>query len=112
MREQGIDLDAITIQNEPLNANNTPSMIMEPQEQAAFIKQALGPAFRKAGIKTKIQLYDHNCDRPDYALTILNDPDASRYVDGSAFHLYGGTIDALSQVHDAFPEKNLYFSEQ
>ena len=59
-----------------------------------------------------IQVYDHNCDRPDYPLTILNDPEARQYVDGSAFHLYGGEMGALSQVHEAYPEKNLYFTEQ
>jgi glucosylceramidase len=112
MARHGIHLDAITIQNEPLNDNNTPSMIMEAGDEAVFIKEALGPAFRQAGITTKIQLYDHNCDRPDYPLMILNDPGARQYVDGSGFHLYGGEIGALSQVHDAYPEKHIYFTEQ
>jgi glucosylceramidase len=112
MEAQGIKVDAITIQNEPLNPKNTPSMVMQPEEQAAFIKQALGPAFRKAGIQTKIFLYDHNCDRPDYPIAVLNDPEARQYVDGSAFHLYGGEITALTKVHDAYPSKNLYFTEQ
>jgi glucosylceramidase len=112
MSAQGIRLDAITIQNEPLNANNTPSMVMEAADQAAFIKQALGPAFHKAAIHTHILLYDHNCDRPDYPLTVLDDPAARPYVDGSAFHLYGGDISALSQVHDAYPANHLYFTEQ
>jgi glucosylceramidase len=108
----GIQLDAITLQNEPLNPNNTPSMVLEASDAAVFIKEALGPAFHKAGITTKIQVYDHNCDRPDYPLTILKDSEARQYVDGSAFHLYGGEIGALSQVHEAYPEKNLYFTEQ
>src|SRR6185437_4586353 len=91
---------------------NTPSMVMEAPEQGQFIKNDLGPAFQKAGIKTKIILYDHNCDRPDYPLSILKDPAAYKYVDGSGFHLYGGKIEALTEVHDAFPKKNLYFTEQ
>jgi len=112
MKAEGITIDAITIQNEPLHPGNNPSMLMLPLEQAAFIKQSLGPAFQKAGITTKIILYDHNADRPDYPLTILKDPEAAKYVDGSAFHLYGGTIDSLMQVHEKFPQKNLYFTEQ
>jgi glucosylceramidase len=112
MQAEGIKIDAITIQNEPLNPKNTPSMVMQPEEQATFIKQALGPDFRKAGVQTKIFLYDHNCDRPDYPLTVLNDPEARQYVDGSAFHLYGGEITALTKVYDAYPSKNLYFTEQ
>jgi glucosylceramidase len=112
MRAEGITIDAITIQNEPLNPKNNPSMVMEPDEQAAFIKNSLGPLFRKEGIRTKILLYDHNADRPDYPITILNDREAALYVDGSAFHLYGGTIEALQEVHKAHPDKHLYFTEQ
>lgn len=112
MAAEGIRIDAITIQNEPLHPGNNPSLLMLAEDQAAFIKKSLGPTFRKEKIDTKIIVYDHNADRPDYPLTILNDPEAAQYVDGSAFHLYGGTIDALSKVHDAHPEKNIYFTEQ
>jgi len=112
MRAAGIVIDAVTPQNEPLNPDNTPSMVVEPAAEAALIGKSLGPAFRKAGIETRIIVYDHNCDRPDYPLTILNDPEARQYVEGSGFHLYEGEITALTKVHDAYPEKNLYFTEQ
>jgi len=112
MKAEGIRIDAITIQNEPLHPGNNPSLLMLPQEQAQFIRQNLGPAFRQASIDTKIILYDHNADRPDYPISILNDPDAKQYVDGSAFHLYAGPISALSEVHKAHPDRNLYFTEQ
>jgi glucosylceramidase len=112
MKAEGIRIDAITIQNEPLNPKNNPSLLMQATEQATFIKKNLGPAFRAAVIDTKIILYDHNADGPDYPLSILDDPEANQYVDGSAFHLYGGKIEALSTVHEAHPDKNLYFTEQ
>lgn len=112
MKAEGVTIDAITIQNEPLHPGNTPSMYMLPEQQLTFIKNNLGPAFKAASISTKIILYDHNADRPDYPMTILADKEAAQYVDGSAFHLYAGPIDTLSKVHDAFPGKNLYFTEQ
>ena len=112
MHKRGIHIDAITPQNEPLNPKNTPSMVVTAEEEAAFIKSALGPVFRKKHVSAKIIVYDHNCDRPDYPMTILADEDAAKYVDGSGFHLYGGTIDAMTKVHDMYPEKNLYFTEQ
>jgi glucosylceramidase len=112
MKREGITIDAITIQNEPLNANNTPSMRMSAAEQADFIRNHLGPALAKAGLTTRIILFDHNLDRPDFPLTILNDPDAARYVDGTGFHYYGGNISSMSILHNAFPDKNLYFTEQ
>lgn len=112
MAAHGIHLDAITPQNEPLNPDNNPSMVMQASEEAAFVSGFLGPALKAAGLDTKIIIYDHNCDRPDYPLSILKDPAAARFVDGSAFHLYAGSIDAMSQVHDAFPDKHIYFTEQ
>lgn len=112
MKQQGITIDAITVQNEPLHPGNNPSLQMLAPEQALFVKQFLGPAFRKNHIKTKIIIYDHNADRPDYPVSILNDTAAAKYIDGSAFHLYGGKIEALSEVHAAHPHKNLYFTEQ
>lgn len=112
MKAEGINIDTLTVQNEPLNEKNTPSMLMLESELDIFIKDNLGPAFKKAGITTKIVLYDHNLDHPLYPLSILRDPAANKYVDGTGFHLYGGTVDAMTQVHDAFPKKNLYFTEQ
>ncbi|HLR37673.1 MAG TPA: glycoside hydrolase family 30 beta sandwich domain-containing protein [Chitinophagaceae bacterium] len=112
MDANGITIDAITPQNEPLNPDNNPSMVMTADEQTDFIKNDLGPAFEKVGIKTKIIIYDHNCDRPDYPITVLKDDDARKYIAGSAFHLYAGDISALSQVHKAYPQKGVYFTEQ
>lgn len=112
MQAEGITIDAITVQNEPLHPGNNPSMFMPDTAQADFIKKSLGPAFVANKIKTKIIVYDHNADRPDYPMTIYKDKEAARYVDGAAFHLYGGKIDALTEVHNSFPEKNLYFTEQ
>ncbi|MDH7463913.1 glycoside hydrolase family 30 beta sandwich domain-containing protein [Chitinophagaceae bacterium 26-R-25] len=112
MKAEGIPIDAITVQNEPLNGNNNPSLVMQSGEQANFVKNNLGPAFQAAGINTKIIVWDHNADVATYPLAILADADAKKYVDGSAFHLYSGSITALSQVHDAHPDKNVYFTEQ
>ncbi len=112
MKAEGITIDAITPQNEPLNPGNNPSLLMTAEQQRDFIKNNLGPAFQAANITTKIIVYDHNCDKPDYPLTILNDPAAKAFVDGSAFHLYAGDISALSTVHSAHPDKHVYFTEQ
>jgi glucosylceramidase len=62
MKAQGITIDAITPQNEPLHPGNNPSMLMPATAQADFIKNNLGPAFQAANITTKIIIYDHNCD--------------------------------------------------
>jgi glucosylceramidase len=112
MKASGITIDAITIQNEPQHGGNNPSMVMSAAEQAAFVKNSLGPIFQTAGITTKIIVWDHNCDNANYPITVLNDAAAKQYINGSAFHLYGGDISALSTVHNAHPDKNVYFTEQ
>lgn len=112
MKANAIPIAAVAPQNEPLNPDNTPSLVMQASEEDQFIRESLGPTFRQAGVPTKIFIYDHNCDRPDYPLAILADPQARQFVDGSAFHLYAGEITALTKVHDAWPDKNVYFTEQ
>lgn len=112
MGAHGIQLDAVTPQNEPQHGGNNPSMVMSFVQQADFIKNHLGPAFQAAGISTKIVVWDHNCDNPAFPIAILDDPAAKPFVAGSAFHLYGGDISALSQVHEKHPDKALWFTEQ
>jgi len=112
MQAKGITIDAVTLQNEPMNPNNNPSMLLSAAEEADFIKNHVGPAFKTAGINTKIFIFDHNCGNPEYPLAILADTSALKYIDGSAFHLYGGDISALTQIHNAAPSKNVYFTEQ
>jgi len=112
MKAEGITINAVTPQNEPLNPNNNPSLVMTALQQADFIKNNLGPAFQSASLDTKIVTFDHNCNHPDYPITVFNDGAAKSFVDGSAFHLYEGEVNAMSTVHDAFPDKNLYFTEQ
>ncbi|HEY4148518.1 MAG TPA: glycoside hydrolase family 30 beta sandwich domain-containing protein, partial [Chitinophagaceae bacterium] len=96
----------------PMNPNNNPSMLLPATDEAAFVKNNLGPALRAAGLNTKIIIFDHNCGNPEYPLAILGDAAALNYIDGTGFHLYGGDISALTTIHNAAPTKNVYFTEQ
>lgn len=121
MKSEGINITSVTIQNEPLNRYNSASLYMTWQEQRDFIKTALGPAFRSAGIQSKIIVYDHNYnydadraenkDQIDYPLHIYSDPEAAQYIDGAAYHAYGGDKSELADVHARNTSKNLYFTE-
>lgn len=112
MKSRGINITAITPQNEPLYSTaNYPCMEMQPDEQLAFIKNHLGPKFQSAGIDARIIIYDHNWDNTNYAISILNDPDAKKYIAGTAFHAYAGDVSAMGTVHNAHPDKDLYFTE-
>lgn len=112
MRQAGIQINAVTIQNEPEHGGNNPSMLMSSSEQTAFIKNHLGPAFKNNRLNTEIVIWDHNADHPNYPIEILNDSIAKSYIAASAFHLYLGEETALSKVHDAHPDKKIYFTEQ
>lgn len=110
-QQEGIRIDAVTPQNEPLNEAAYPSMRMEAAEQANFIRDHLGPAFKQHQLNTGIIIYDHNWDLPQYPISILNDIAARQYVSGSAFHAYAGQVTAMTQVHAQHPDKALYFTE-
>ncbi|MBP5999458.1 MAG: glucosylceramidase [Sediminibacterium sp.] len=112
MQKEGLDINAVTIQNEPEHGGNNPSMLMSAIEQTNFIKNHLGPAFKKEAIATEIVIWDHNADHPNYPIEILNDPIAKSFISASAFHLYLGDETALSKVHQAHPDKKIYFTEQ
>ncbi len=121
LNQEGFNIESVTIQNEPLNRGNSASLYMTWQEQRDFIKIALGPAFKSAGISTKIIVYDHNynydvnkpenADQVGYPIHIYEDPEAAQYVDGAAYHAYGGQKEEMLRIHNSRPDKNLYFTE-
>jgi glucosylceramidase len=112
MRGHGIHVSAVTPQNEPHNWRNEPSMVMSAKEQADFIKGFLGPELRKGAPDTEVLCWDHNCDEPDYPLTVLGDAEARAYIGGVAWHLYNGSPEAMSKVWAHYPDKKVYFTEQ
>jgi glucosylceramidase len=110
--QEGVPIESITLQNEPLHeSQDYPTMRMVSGEQADFLKNHLGPALAQAGLSTKVFVYDHNWDNPDYSVDILNDTNARQYAAGTAFHCYGGDVSAQSRVHDAHPDKEIRLTE-
>lgn len=111
-QSEGITIDSVTPQNEPRHTDNSyPTMGMEPEAQAEFVGDHLGPAFDEAGLETKILIWDHNWDMEDYPLTVLADEQARQHTDGVAWHCYGGNVGAQSRVHEAYPDIDTYFTE-
>lgn len=107
---QGLHIYAVTPQNEPLYCpNHYPGMLMLPEVQSEFVKHHLKPAFEANGITTKILCYDHNWDKPEYPLHMLEE--ARDAIDGVAWHWYGGRASAQSEVFLADPSKEVHFTE-
>ena len=108
MQAYGIDIWAVTPQNEPLNTTNNPSMGMTQEDQYTFVNNYLGPQLESAGFgDVKIICYDHNCDNTEFPIYVAQSP----YVDGTAFHLYAGDISAMTDVYNR-TGKGVYFTEQ
>ncbi|CAM3598210.1 glycoside hydrolase family 30 protein [Marinicrinis lubricantis] len=106
----GLSIYAVTPQNEALySPGHYPGMIMGPEAQSDFIRNDLKPCFVKHGIETKILCYDHNWDRPDYPRTVLEQANAE--VDGVAWHWYGGNPSAQTEIVEAYPDKEVHFTE-
>ncbi len=108
----GINVYAITPQNEPgYSPSSYPTCGWTAEQQRDFIRGHLGPAFQAKKIATKIWCYDHNFNNLRFSTTILADPEASRYVDGTAFHHYEGKPSAMTTLSAKFPDKHVYFTE-
>jgi glucosylceramidase len=108
----GVPIFAITPQNEPLNIpKDYPGMGMSAEEQTTFVRDNLGPAFRDAHLKTKIMIFDHNWDLMAFPKTVLSDPKAAAFVAGTATHCYGGNAYAQTQLHNQFPDKEIWLTE-
>jgi glucosylceramidase len=123
---EGVPVYAVTVQNEPQNRNpdRYPGMDL-PVAQEAKLIVAIGKAFRRARIDTKIFGYDHNWSmhpadiattppgeepETEYPTDLLNS-EAGRWIDGTAFHCYSGDPSRQTELHRAFPEKGIWFTE-
>jgi len=124
---EGIPIYAVTVQNEPGVDRSKekdarwfyPSCHWTGAQERDFIRDHLGPAFRRAGLKTKIWCYDHNYNlQPSgdseglsHPRLILRDPRAAAFVDGVAFHHYEGEPTGMTIFHEEFPRSPIYFTE-
>jgi glucosylceramidase len=114
MRARGLDIRAVTVQNEPAAVQTWDSCIYEAWEEGAFVRDHLGPALARAGLSdVRIYVWDHNRDIiVERAMGALADPEAAKYVYGIADHWYvSEDFGNLSKVHELFPDKHLLFSE-
>lgn len=110
MQARGITIDAITPQNEPLyEPKHYPGMLMPAGQEKVFIHQFLAPALRQAGLSTQILAYDHNWDKPEYPLEVLETAEAD--VSGIAWHWYGGEASAQALVQKRYPHADVYCTE-
>lgn len=113
--KRGVTVDAITIQNEPLNNRaGMPTMKIEADESAGLIQNNVGPALRGAGLDTQVWAYDHNTDQYNYPQTVFNT--AGQYVNTAAWHCYAPGKDQalwapMTQFHDEFPDSEQYMTE-
>ena len=116
-QEAGIPIYSVTVQNEPLNRGNSASLFMGWQEQQKFIAEALGPAFQKAGLSTKIYAFDHNYnydrlpEQQQYPLRVYDNEKAASFLSGAAYHNYGGNRQELLRIGEERPDKELIFTE-
>lgn len=117
----GVPINYVSVQNEPNccqaanpTAMNYPGMSWNPSGLVEFTKNHLYPAFRAAGITTKVLIHDWNYgDYANFGAAILadsgvrNDP----LFGGIAWHGYFGDPAVGSQVHDAYPSVKQFSTE-
>jgi glucosylceramidase len=112
-RELGIAIYAMTLQNEPLMVHRRyPTCHLSWEDQNALLK-LLKAEFVRLGLDTKLWIFDHNFNQAmTYPARILQDPESYAAQDGVAFHSYEGRVEQMGELHAAYPEVNLYFTER
>jgi glucosylceramidase len=111
---EGVPIWGVSVQNEPMATQRWDSCLYTAEEERDFVRDFLGPELEAAGLgQVKIVIWDHNRDlMVERANTVYSDSAAARYVWGTGFHWYGeDCFDHVQQVHDAWPDKQLLFTE-
>ena len=111
---EGVPVWGVSVQNEPAATQRWDSCLYTAEEERDFVRDHLGPALHGAGLgDVKIIIWDHNRDvMVERASVMYSDAKAAQYVWGTGFHWYGADcFDHLQLVHDAWPDKQLLFTE-
>lgn len=113
-REQGVEIDYLTVQNEPMAVQTWDSCIYTAKEEGSFVRDYLGPALEENGLgDIGIFVWDHN--KEDAVLRfkeVLFDKEVERYVRGEALHWYTGDhFEAIELVKKLYPDKEIFFTE-
>ncbi|MBJ6143197.1 glycoside hydrolase family 30 beta sandwich domain-containing protein [Hymenobacter sp. BT559] len=118
-QKQGIPIWGLSVQNEEMATQKWESCLYTAEEERDFIKEYLGPTLQKGGLgDKKLIAWDHNRDLLyQRASTVLDDPEAAKYVWGIGYHWYetwttsGPLFDNERRVHETYPNTNLIFTE-
>ncbi len=118
-KKEGLDIWGVTVQNEPMAVQTWESCVYTAKMERDFVKNNLGPTFKKKGLgDKKIVVWDHNRDLIyQRAETIFNDPEAAKYIWGLGYHWYETwtgshmLFNNVKKVHEAFPDKKLMLTE-
>jgi glucosylceramidase len=109
----GVPVDYVSVQNEPNccqaanpAAMNYPGMAWNPSGLVEFTRNHVYPAFRAAGLTTKVLVHDWNYgDYATFGAAILDDAGVRNdpLFGGIAWHDYFGDPAVGSQVHARYP---------
>lgn len=112
-KKYGINIEYVTVQNEPNAVQIWESCTYTPAEEINFVTNYLYPTFEKNNINTKILIWDHNKEKLfTRSIAELTNNTALKAVAGIAFHYYTGDhFENISLTQNAFPGKLLIHTE-
>jgi glucosylceramidase len=129
----GINIWALSVQNEAQNAPPWEGMTFTPAGMADLIGNYLGPALTQKNRDTKLLIWDwdkgndpmHRDGFVKFNTEVLADAQAAQYIYGTAFHWYAGDLwhemagepmwstdfDSLDRLKQSFPQIHLLATE-
>lgn len=117
-RRNGLDFWAVTGLNEPVTGVKPfifhNSLGISRDDYVTFFKLYLGPMMARRGFQNvKLLMLDDNKGyAPNWVKAMLEDPEASKYISGVAFHWYmNDEYENLNFISKLYPDKFIISSE-
>lgn len=114
MEKKGIDIFALSVQNEPAAVQTWDSCHYSAEDERDFVRDFLGPKLKISNENLKVLVWDHNRgnDLIKRSQIIFSDKKAASYIYGVGFHWYmNEDYESLSNFHNLYPDKSLMFTE-
>lgn len=113
-KERGIKIDAVTVQNEPSTdqRGGCPATLVSAKQEIELAGKLMPAAFKRAGVDTKIWVWDHDFISWERVLEVLADKGVKRNADAVAWHPYSGKPEMMQEVRKVYPDIKMHLTER
>lgn len=111
-KKQGIEINYLTMQNEPAAKQIWESCLYNQDEEADMVLNNLVPALKRNNLDTKVLVWDHNKERLYIRAKAIFNKDIHNYIAGVGYHYYTGDhFENIKLTKEKYPDKLIIHTE-